>query len=198
MHFSDPFLTVQATILLRKPPNGKDSHIKTIIELINQSEIKYGTLNTGLIIWSFKNTNDSVLKIMWRNMQRFKNDVFTSSNEEGITKVRHEKYAYIIPSTIGEYIAKREPCDLITMKRFLMDRGYGLAMHKKSPYFKEFNKALKQLRDNKFLEKIYYKWWVGKSDCDGVRSSKIYSVNRGSKTSITIMTLLSTIFVLCR
>ena len=184
MDFTVPYLDVQATILLRKPPNGEESHVTSVTDLINQSEIKYGTLNTGLIIWEFKNTNITAYRIMWRNIQRFTPTVFTESNEEGIRRVRREKYAYILPSTIGEYIAKRQPCDLINVDRFLMNRGYGLAVKRKSPLLEDLNKAITELRQDGTLQRLYNKWWFTTSDCNGVKSSKIYSVN--SAASLTL------------
>ena len=89
--FTAPYLMVQSTVLLRKPPSGQSLHIKSVTDLINQSEIKYGTLKSGLLMWSFRNTNESTYRIMYRNMLRFKPSVFTLTNEDGIHRVRHEK-----------------------------------------------------------------------------------------------------------
>ena len=188
--FTRPFMRVQGTMLLRKPPAGHESHIKTIGDLLNQSEIKYGTLNTGLILWSFKNTNSSVYKIMWRNMQRFNPSVFTETNDEGINRVRREKYAFVIPSTIGEYISHQPPCDLMTVERFLMDRGYGIALDKGSPFLPQLNRAIRRLRQNGFLDRLYHKWWVERGNCGSVQSSKIYSVNTARRTSHGILPLI--------
>ena len=103
--FTEPFMEVTATLLLRKPPKGRELKIKSARDLLTQSEIQYGTLDTGVIIGAFKSTNDTVWRMLWRNMQRFDPTVFTETNEDGIEKVRQEKYAYVIPSTIGDYIS---------------------------------------------------------------------------------------------
>ena len=42
--FSMPFMEVEATLLLRKPPSGVPNPITSYTDLLNQSEIKYGTL----------------------------------------------------------------------------------------------------------------------------------------------------------
>ena len=189
--FTRPFMSVEATMLLRKPPHGHESHIKSITDLLNQSEIKYGTLNTGLLLWSFKNTNESMCKIMWRNMQRFKPSVLTKTNDEGIWRVRREKYAFILPSTIGEYIAKQSPCDLMTVDRFLMERGYGIALPKGSPFLPQLNRAISRLKKNGFLNRLYHKWWVERNDCpNGVQSSKIYSVNTAGGISHGVLPIV--------
>jgi hypothetical protein len=93
--------------------------------------------------------------------------------------VRHDKYAYVIPSTIGQYISMRAPCDLVTVDRFLMKRGYSLAVQKGSDLLQEVNRALYILRDIGQLDELYRKWWVDRSQCNGIKSSKIYSVTNG-------------------
>ena len=144
--FTLPFLTVQATLLLRKSPAGATIRVKSLADLISQSEIKYGTLDKGMILRSFKRTNDTMLRIMWRSMQRAGSSVLTGSNEEGIERVRREKYAFVLPDVIGEYIALQPPCDLTVVGRFLMKRSYGLALQKQSPYLTDFNRALTEER----------------------------------------------------
>ena len=178
--FSLPFLTVQATVLLRKPPIGQPLWIKTVTDLLDQSEIKYGTLNTGLLLWSLRNTNDSALKLIYRKMTRFYPSVFTESNEEGIQRVRDEKFAFILPSTIGEYISQKPPCDLITVDKFLLNQGFGLVVEKNSPLLTILNNALHKLRDNGFIDRIFQKWWTKKSDCVGIKSSSMFSANKSS------------------
>lgn len=176
--FTVPFLDVSATLLLRKPPVGVQNPINSVSDLLNQSEIKYGTLNTGLFIWAFRNTNDSMLKILWRNIQRYESELLTETNDDGIEKVRKEKYAFIIPSSIGEYVANQRPCDLITVDRFLMETGYGLAVPKDSPLLPVLNSALTELKHSGFLHRLYKTWWYDRTECsDVIMSSKIYDVS---------------------
>ena len=174
--FTNPFMDVSSTLLLRKPPKAAELKIKTVRDLLSQSEIQYGTLDTGVIIRAFKSTNDTVYKMLWRNMQRFEPSVFTETNEAGIERVRREKYAFIIPSTIGEYISMRLPCDLVAVDRFLMKRGYSLAVQPGSPLLQDVNHALYILNDIGKLDELYRKWWVDRSQCIGIKSSKIYRV----------------------
>ena len=174
-------------------------HIKSVRDLIDQSEIKYGTLNTGLLLYSFRNTNESLYRLMYRKMQRFKPSVMTQTNEEGISKVRKQKYAFVIPSTIGDYISKQKHCDLMTVDNFLMNRGFGLAVRKDYSLLDDLNKALSSLRSSGFLDRLYYKWWNAQSECNGIKSSKVFSTNgQGSCVCNLLFTLLgiSTFFLL--
>ena len=63
---------------------------------------------------------------------RFGPSALTSTNEEGIEKVRREKFGFILPDTIGDYLANRRPCDLVAVGRFLDRRGYAIALQKSS------------------------------------------------------------------
>jgi len=68
--FTTPFMTTQATLLLRRPPPGAELRVKDLADLVAQSEIKYGTLRKGFIPRNFRTTNDSLLNIVWRHMRR--------------------------------------------------------------------------------------------------------------------------------
>lgn len=154
--------------------------MRSIKDLVNQSEVRYGTLNKGVLVRAFKRTNVSLYKMMWRQMQRFDPSVFTPTNEEGIERLRRQNYAFILPHTIAEYVSLREPCDLVTVGRFLMHRGYALAVRKESPLLRrQLNDALRKLAGTGYMDSLYRKWWFGRSDCDGAmipRSQKVYSV----------------------
>ena len=204
--FSVPFLDVHATLLLRKPARGVTLNIRSVGDLINQSEIKYGTLDRGILVHSFKNTNSTTFRIMWRNMLRFNPSVFTTNNEAGISRVRNEKYAFVIPHTIGEYMSMQEPCDLVTVDRFLMDRGYCLAVNKDSDLLQPINLAILTLNDSGRLTELYRKWWTGQSQCSGITPPKIYgsayiasspSFHCNSKTCIVLscLTVYVTIWI---
>ena len=84
--------------------------------------------------------------------------------------MRKEKFAFILPDTIGEYVAGRQPCDLTTVGPLpLMKKGFGLALPKDSPHLAAFNRALRLLKKNGFLERLKLQWWA--SECQQSDSS---------------------------
>ena len=178
-----PYMEMQATVLLRKPPKGAEPRITSLEDLINQSEIKFGTLNAGVIKYAFRTSNNSLYRIIWRRMQRFRDDAFTRTNQEGIYKVRREKYAFILPDTIGEYLSMRPPCDLITLDPFLLTRGYAWGVRKGSELLPKLNSAISLLRKNGVLTRLRRKWWLGRNVCDGITSSKVYSYSSTSPST---------------
>ena len=138
-------------------------------DLVDQTEIKYGTLNTGIFVRLFQMSNHTVLSQVWRNMEKFKRqgyDVMTPTNELGIEKTRNERYAYILPNTIADYVVNRAPCDLTAVDQFLRTRGYGFAVkNREDPLLAELNIALDSLDAEGYLKRLYHKWWRLKGDC---------------------------------
>lgn len=62
-------------------------------------------------------------------MQANARTVLTSGNDEGISKVLKENYAFFMESSSIEYIVERE-CDLAQIGGLLDQKGYGIAMRK--------------------------------------------------------------------
>ena len=149
-----------------------------------------------MIIRAFRTTNDTVFLSLWRKMKQFRPPVFTKTNEEGIERIRKEKYAFILPSTIGDYISRRLPCDLVAKDRFLMNKAYGLATQKGSGLLPKINSALEHLHTSGFIDSIYDKWWIKKSECNGIKSSKIYSLNDASVLHGSLRTKCTSLFLL--
>ena len=181
--FSKPFMHVHATVLLSK--YQKYPGISTAKDLIGQSKIQYGTLNTGILVHAFIHSNDSAYQTMWKNMKDRVPSVLTASNNDGIDRVRKGGYAFILPSTIGEYISKQTHCDLKTLNRFLMNKEFALAVYKKSEKMKhmleDFDTGLDILRDSGKLQQIYNKWWFTKNNCGSIKTSS--AVSQGQYTS---------------
>ena len=149
-----------------------------------------------MIIRAFRTTNDTVFLSLWRKMKQFRPPVFTKTNEEGIERIRKEKCAFILPSTIGDYISRRLPCDLVAKDRFLMNKAYGLATQKGSGLLPKINSALEHLHTSGFIDSIYDKWWTKKSECNGIKSSKIYSLNDASVLHCSLRTKCTSLFLL--
>ena len=64
-------------------------------------------------------------KRMWNFMSNARPSVFVNNTPEGIDRVKGGKYAYILESTMNEYITKRQ-CDLMQVGGLLDSKGYGI------------------------------------------------------------------------
>ena len=170
---------------MRKPSTGGHTNIQSVHDLMNQSTVRYGTLAKGMIPRTFKRTNDSTLKELWRNMNRFKPSTMTHTNEEGIQRARRENYAFVLEDTIANYVSMLNPCDLITIDRFLFRRNYALALPKKSRWFDAIDTGINMLKRSNTLDTLYMKWWVQTSKCNSERpSSRSFSLAATSSSSV--------------
>ena len=189
--FTRPFITVQATLLYKKPQEGTPLDFTSVQDLINKPYIRYGTLNRGVIRRAFRHTNVSTYKTMWEYLNAYEEDLLTSTNEEGIQRVRSQTYAFIIPNTIADYISRRKPCDLLLVDNFLLRSGYGIAVPKGSALLPYINRALDILDENGFLKRIYDRWWVQRGDCHGIQTGRVFSLNRSTARGVNIALILT-------
>lgn len=60
--------------------------------------------------------------------------VFVKTTDDGVVRVRKSKgkYAYLLESTMNEYIEQRKPCDTMKVGGNLDSKGYGVATPKGS------------------------------------------------------------------
>jgi ionotropic kainate glutamate receptor 2 len=114
-------------------------------DLAGQTEISYGTLDSGSTMTFFRVTRslplgsdyrlscvmlqDSMVdtdKKMWRFMENKKPSVFVSTYEEGIRRVLEGNYVFLMESTMLDYIVQRD-CNLTQIGGLLDSKGYGIA-----------------------------------------------------------------------
>jgi ionotropic glutamate receptor len=154
------FLTVEKLV----PP------IETVEDLSNQTGIRYGTLSGGSTMAFFNKSTLTTFKRMWNFMQQHKDDVFVKSNRDGIDKVRQSKgkFAFLLESTLNEYVNERFPCDTMRIGENIDAKGYGIATPLGSDLREATNIAVLKLTENGFLERLKRKWYYERSECTNV------------------------------
>uniref|UniRef100_A0A3B4GHY7 Glutamate receptor 2-like n=1 Tax=Pundamilia nyererei TaxID=303518 RepID=A0A3B4GHY7_9CICH len=119
------FLTVERMV----------SPIESAEDLAKQTEIAYGTLDSGSTKEFFRRSKIALFDKMWQHMKNAEPSVFVKKTSEGVQRVRKSKgkYAYLLESTMNEYIEQRKPCDTMKVGGNLDSKGYGIATPKGSP-----------------------------------------------------------------
>ncbi|OWK15271.1 GRIA2, partial [Cervus elaphus hippelaphus] len=86
----------------------------------------------------------AVFDKMWTYMRSAEPSVFVRTTAEGVARVRKSKgkYAYLLESTMNEYIEQRKPCDTMKVGGNLDSKGYGIATPKGSSLRWEKTSAL--------------------------------------------------------
>ncbi|XP_008417812.1 glutamate receptor 1a [Poecilia reticulata] len=151
------FLTVERMV----------SPIESAEDLAKQTEIAYGTLDAGSTKEFFRRSKIAVFEKMWSYMKSADPSVFVKTTDEGVMRVRKSKgkYAYLLESTMNEYIEQRKPCDTMKVGGNLDSKGYGIATPKRSPLRNPVNLAVLKLNEQGLLDKLKNKWWYDKGEC---------------------------------
>uniref|UniRef100_A0AAR2IU92 Glutamate receptor n=1 Tax=Pygocentrus nattereri TaxID=42514 RepID=A0AAR2IU92_PYGNA len=158
------FLTVERMV----------SPIESAEDLAKQTEIAYGTLDGGSTKDFFRRSKIAVFEKMWSYMKSADPSVFVKTTDEGVARVRKSKgkYAYLLESTMNEYIEQRKPCDTMKVGGNLDSKGYGVATPKGSALRIPVNLAVLKLNEQAVLDKLKNKWWYDKGECGSKDSGR--------------------------
>ncbi|XP_023314966.1 glutamate receptor ionotropic, kainate 2-like isoform X1 [Trichogramma pretiosum] len=147
------FLTVERMI----------TPIENAEDLAGQTDISYGTLDSGSTMTFFRDSMIETYKKMWRFMENRKPSVFVPTYEEGIKRVLQGNYAFLMESTMLDYIVQRD-CNLTQIGGLLDSKGYGIATPMGSPWRDKISLAILELQEKGEIQILYDKWWKSPSD----------------------------------
>ncbi|XP_071646445.1 glutamate receptor ionotropic, kainate 2 isoform X3 [Temnothorax longispinosus] len=132
-------------------------------DLASQTDIAYGTLDSGSTMTFFRDSMIETYKKMWRFMENKKPSVFVSTYEEGIQRVLQGDYAFLMESTMIDYIVQRD-CNLTQIGGLLDNKGYGIATPMGSPWRDKISLAILELQEKGEIQILYDKWWKSPGD----------------------------------
>ncbi|XP_070160018.1 glutamate receptor ionotropic, kainate 2 isoform X5 [Polyergus mexicanus] len=147
------FLTVERMI----------TPIENAEDLASQTDISYGTLDSGSTMTFFRDSMIETYKKMWRFMENKKPSVFVPTYEEGIQRVLQGDYAFLMESTMLDYIVQRN-CNLTQIGGLLDTKGYGIATPMGSPWRDKISLAILELQEKGEIQMLYDKWWKSPGD----------------------------------
>ncbi|VDI60713.1 Hypothetical predicted protein [Mytilus galloprovincialis] len=140
--------------------------IETVDDLAKQTQIKYGSVNSGTTREFFAGSLVPIYQTMWAFMMSNPQNMCNTTSE-GIERVRSSKgkYAFLVESNIIEYENSVEPCDTFKVDRNLNTKGFGVATPKHSPLRDVLNLHVLELTEDSTLIKLRNKWWTDRSQC---------------------------------
>lgn len=137
------------------------SVVDDLEDLAKQSRIRYGALKTGSTREFFRQSNYSIYRRMYANMELASPSVFADTTHEGVQLVRGTEdgsYAFLMESSTIEYLIKQN-CDLVTVDQWFNNIEYGIAMVLDCPYRTLINDAILYLQETNVLSELKKKWW---------------------------------------
>ena len=91
--------------------------------------------------------------------------LLVASTDEGIRRVRTEKYALITESSTTKFATQQAPCDLTTVGDVFALRSYGFALPNNSVYLEPLSVAVLELMQEGEIDAIERKWWHEMGQC---------------------------------
>ncbi|XP_058704096.1 glutamate receptor 3 isoform X2 [Poecile atricapillus] len=139
--------------------------------------------NRTIVVTTILRSKIAVYEKMWSYMKSAEPSVFTKTTADGVARVRKSKgkFAFLLESTMNEYIEQRKPCDTMKVGGNLDSKGYGVATPKGSALRTPVNLAVLKLSEQGILDKLKNKWWYDKGEC-GAKDS-------GSKDKTSALSL---------
>ncbi|KMZ07266.1 uncharacterized protein Dsimw501_GD24375 [Drosophila simulans] len=151
--------------------------IENAEDLASQTEISYGTLDSGSTMTFFRDSVIETYKKIWRSMDNKKPSAFTTTYEDGIKRVNQGNYAFLMESTMLDYIVQRD-CNLTQIGGLLDTKGYGIATPKGSPWRDKISLAILELQERGDIQMLYDKWWKNTDEtCTRKNTSKQSKAN---------------------
>ncbi|ELU10007.1 hypothetical protein CAPTEDRAFT_43271, partial [Capitella teleta] len=141
------------------------SGIQTLLDLANQQDVLYGTLEGTAIQTFFAENGADPFPRMNKFMKL--RETFVDNASVGLQMVQNSfgiakgKFSLIYDSTVLEYMSRNEPCVTRTLGDIFRKMGYGLALRKNSPFTQAFNEAIMHLREAGTIEELAKKWING-------------------------------------
>ncbi|XP_023228291.1 glutamate receptor ionotropic, kainate 2-like [Centruroides sculpturatus] len=141
------FLTVERMI----------TPIESVEDLAEQNKIAYGTLEGGSTMTFFRDSKIDTYQKMWRYMES-RPSMFVSSYEEGVRRVLEGNYAFLMESTMLDFMVQRD-CNLTQVGGLLDSKGYGIATPMGSPWRDKISLTILDLQEKGVIHMLYNKWW---------------------------------------
>lgn len=142
------FLTVERMI----------TPIENVEDLAAQSKISYGALDGGSTMTFFRDSKIQTYQKMWKFMEAYSDQVFVKSYEEGVERVLEGNYAFLMESTMLDYMVQRN-CNLTQVGGLLDSKGYGIATPMGSPWRDRISLTILDLQEKGIIQMLYDKWW---------------------------------------
>ncbi|OXA46486.1 glutamate receptor ionotropic, kainate 2 [Folsomia candida] len=132
--------------------------IESAEDLAEQSEIAYGSLESGSTMTFFRDSKIETYRKMWLVMANKKPSAFSSSYREGISRVLKGNYAFFMESTTIEYVT-RENCNLTQIGGQIDSKDYGIALPIGSPWRDKIGLAILEMQELGVIQQERNKWW---------------------------------------
>ena len=153
--FTIPFMVTGVSILIKKSDIGS---MKSAKDLAQQESIRYGAVNGGSTKDFFRKSDDPLYSIMYDQMSGSCPQLFVSSMEEGLQKVKSGGFAMLMESVAIEHVVSND-CDVQELGHMLNTVKHAIATQKNSRYTAALSDSIMMLQESGKLSELKAKYW---------------------------------------
>ncbi|XP_075156880.1 glutamate receptor ionotropic, kainate 2-like [Haematobia irritans] len=144
-----------------------EGDIKSVEDLSQQSEVKFGTIKGGSTYTFFAESNETTFRLAYNMMQDQDPSVYTKNNNEGVERVlkNNGSYMFLMETTSLEYNTERN-CKLRMLGDTFGEKHYAIAVPFGAEYRSNLSVAILKLGEVGKLFELKKKWWSNENnDC---------------------------------
>uniref|UniRef100_W8BR51 Glutamate receptor ionotropic, kainate 3 n=1 Tax=Ceratitis capitata TaxID=7213 RepID=W8BR51_CERCA len=159
--------------------------ITDLKSLVDQNEVKFGTLKGGSTYNFFSESNETVYRLAFEMMKNAEVSAYTKDNKEGVERVLSKagKYMFLMETTSLEYNIERH-CELRMVGEKFGEKHYAIAVPFGAEYRYNLSVNILKLSETGKLFEMKNKWWKNKDGAcekndDGDSSAMGFAEVRG-------------------
>nr|QKN21288.1 glutamate receptor ionotropic kainate 2 [Bactrocera dorsalis] len=145
-----------------------ESTVQDLKGLVEQVDIKFGTIEGGSTYTLFAESNETVYRLAYNMMKNEDPSVFTKDNKEGVDRVlkNNGSYMFLMETTALEYNIERS-CHLRSVGDKFGEKHYAIAVPFGAEYRYNLSVNILKLSETGKLFQLKNHWWkVNDTDCE--------------------------------
>lgn len=131
-----------------------ETPIKSIADLAEQTQIKYGTVKNTYANSLFKSSKMEITRKMWAFMNEVYPDAMVDNSSQGIQKVKKGGYAFIWDNPINKYTTMKE-CDTMSVGEEFDEKGLGIGVPLGAAYRDDITMEILNLNEEGIMAELY-------------------------------------------
>ncbi|XP_041366451.1 glutamate receptor ionotropic, kainate 2-like [Gigantopelta aegis] len=163
-----------------------DDRIKTIYDLADQTDLKYGVQKGSDLEEFIRTQSVDPFERMWAFMKLREEETLVSNMTLALENIKNGKFAFIGDHSTNEYYAKQQ-CGIESIEQNFGQKNFGLGFPRGAPYRDDINRALLELKEQGFIDHLKEKWWAEGQNCTDDTKTRRVSDKTTAELELTNM-----------
>lgn len=121
-----------------------DTPIRSLADLVQQTNIKYGTVKNSNAHMFFRSSKVEIFRDMWTFMSY--SDSLVNNSMDGLKRVQNGDYAFIWDTPVNKYFTMKN-CDVMTVGEPFDQKGYGIGVPRGAAYRDDLTMSILKINE---------------------------------------------------